>query len=309
MNRNRGGDGASGRAPDGPSQEEPTPGLVEILRETVHEWQHDGAVTFGAALAYYALFSLAPLLLLVIAIVGVLYGPQLAESTIMDRLQATVGEDGAKTVQEMLRNASRPAAGIIATAISLVTMFFGATAAFGQLRDSLRRIFEVPEQRQRDGVVGMARQRGMAFAMILLLGAVMMISLVASAVLTAMHAWMAAYLPLGAVVLPYANFGISFVLVSLMFMVVFKVLPESDIGWDDAFVGALFTASLFGVGKGAIALYLGRATAGSVYGAAGSLVLLLLWIYYSAQILFFGAEFTEVWSRRRGCRRALGRER
>ena len=153
------------------------------------------------------------------------------------------------------------------------------------------------------GIVGMARQRALAFGMILLLGIVLVLSLVASAVLDAMSEWMEVHLPLASVLLPYANFAVSFVLVGAMFMIVFKVLPESDIGWLDALVGGLFTAALFGVGKWAIALYLGHATTASVYGAAGSLVLLLLWIYYSAQILFLGAEFTEVWSRRRGSRR------
>jgi len=289
--------------PGRPDRADSPAGPIAILRETLQEWSRDGALTYGAALAYYTLFSLAPLLLLVIAIVGLVAGPQLAESTIVERLEASVGPDGAKTVQEMLKNASRPAAGITATAVSLVTMFFGATAAFGQLRESLRRILDSPPQRHPTGIVGMARQRAMAFGMILLLGIVLMLSLVASAVLNAMGGWLAVHLPVASAVLPYANFAVSFVLVAVLFGIVFKVLPESDIGWGDACVGGLFTAALFGVGKWAIALYLGRAAASSVYGAAGSLVLLLLWIYYSAQILFLGAEFTEVWSRRRGSRR------
>lgn len=293
--------------PEHPSRDEPVPGLVSILRETMQEWSHDGAITFGAALAYYTLFSLAPLLLLIIALVGLIYGPQLAESAIVDQLRATVGEDGAKTVQEMLRNASRPAAGLTATVVSLVTMFFGASAALGQLRESLRRILEPPPQRYGKGVAGMLRQRAMSLGMIVLLGLVLVLSLVASAALAAMHDWLAIHFPVGSIVLPYANLAASFLLVAIMFMIVFKVLPESDIGWGDALIGGAFTATLFGVGKWGIALYLGRATAASVYGAAGSLVLLLLWIYYSAQILFLGAEFTEVWSRRRGRRRTLRR--
>lgn len=306
-------DGAGGRndpeaGPAEPAEVEPgTVGLLGILRETMQEWSADGASTFGAALAYYTLFSLAPLLLLVIAIVGLRYGTQIAQSTIVDQIQAAIGPEGAKTVKALLVQASRPTAGITASAISLVTMFFGATAAFGQLRGSLRRIFDAPAHRHPGGLAGMARQRALAFAMILALGAVLTLSLVASAVLSAMDARLAARLPVASVVLSYANFAISFLLVGVLFMVVFKVLPESDIGWRDAFVGGLFTAGLFGIGKWAIALYLGRATTASVYGAAGSLVLLLLWIYYSAQILFFGAELTEVWSRRRGSRRSRPR--
>lgn len=287
----------------GPERAEAPAGLIAILRETLQEWSRDGALTFGAALAYYTLFSLAPLLLLVIAIVGLLYGPKLAESTIVEQLTASVGPDGAKTVQELLRNASRPAAGIMATAVSLLTMFFGATAVVGQLRDSLRRIFDSPPNRHAKGILGMVRQRAIAFGMILVLGLVMMLSLFASAALRAMHDWLAVHLPVASIVLPYANMAVSFLLVAALFGIVFKVLPESDIGWRDAAIGGLFTATLFGVGKWAIALYLGRATTASVYGAAGSLVLVLLWIYYSAQILFLGAEFTEVWSRRRGARR------
>jgi membrane protein len=277
-------------------------GWIAILRETLQEWSHDGAATLGAALAYYTLFSLAPLLLVVIALVGLFYERHAAQGQIVAQLESSVGPRGAQAVQELLANASRPAAGLTATALSLVTMLSGATAAFNQLRDSLRRILQAPVRHGSAGIAGMVRQRVLSFAMILLLGLVLTLSLVASAVLQATGHWLATHLPLAAVVLPYANFAVSFALVCAMFSVVFKVLPESDIGWTDALVGGAFTAALFGVGKWAIALYLGHATAASVYGAAGSLVLVLLWIYYSAQILLLGAEFTEVYSRRFGSR-------
>ena len=277
--------------------------VVAFLREIVDEWQHDGALNLGAALAYYTLFAMAPLLVLVIAIAGLAFGRAAAEGEIVNQISGLMGADGAKMIEDMIARASRPASGIVATVVSLGTMALGASGVFGQIQTALNQIFGVTERRRGRGVRGVVRQRLAYFGMIVAIGFLLVVSLVVSAALAGVHDLLATRLPILARVLPPLNFVLSLGVVSGLFALVYKVLPDVDLAWRDVWLGAVCTSLLFTIGKGLIGLYLGRAGTTSVYGAAGSLVLVLLWIYYSAQILFLGAEFTEVYSRRYGSRR------
>jgi membrane protein len=279
--------------------------VLGFLREVHAEWSKDDALSLGAALAYYTVFSMAPLLVLVIAIAGLALGQAAAQGEIVTQVAGLVGPGGAKAIEEMIARASGPKAGIVATVVSLVTMTAGASGVFGQLQHSLNRIWEVPPTAGA-GLRGHLRRRMAAFGMILGIGFLLLVSLLASAALAAVHGLIAEHLPLASRLLPGLNFALSFAVITALFAMIFKVLPDVTMWWRDVWLGAAVTALLFTIGKTLIALYLGRAGVTSVYGAAGSLVLILLWVYYSAQILFIGAEFTEVWSRRYGSRREPG---
>lgn len=275
---------------------------LALLREVVAQWQRDRALAQGAALAYYTLFSMAPLLVLVIALAGLALGRSAAEGELVDRIAGLVGPESARLLSGMIGQVSRPRSGVLATAASLLTMVFGATGVFAQLQASLNDIFRAPRP-ARTGVRGFVRQRVAAFAMILGVGALLFVSLVLSAAVAAVRGFVTVHLPLLGRLLPLLDVALSLAVVSALFALVYKVLPDVHLRWRDVWLGAGVTAVLFTIGKSLIALYLGRVVRTSVYGAAGSLVLLLLWVYYSSQILFLGAEFTEVYSRRYGSRR------
>jgi membrane protein len=275
-----------------------------FAREVFDEWSKDDALSLGAALAYYTIFSMAPLLVLVIAIAGLAFGRQAAQGQIVGQIQDAIGPAGAQLIEGMIARASQPSSGVIATVASLVTMFFGASGAFGQLQSSLNKIWGVHGKRG-GGIRGQLRRRVSAFAMILGIAVLLLLSLAASAALSFVHGLLAERLPILSKVLPAANFALSFAVITALFAMVLKMLPDVRIEWGDVWLGAAVTALLFTIGKAGIALYLGRAGVTSVYGAAGSLVLVLLWIYYSSQLLFLGAEFTEVYSRRFGSRQGL----
>jgi membrane protein len=275
--------------------------FVSFLREVIDEWQRDAALTLGAALAYYTMFAMAPLLVLVIAVAGLILGRAAAQGEIVAQISGLMGSDGARMIEGMIVRASSPASGITATVVSIGTMTIGATGVFGQLQSSLNTIFG-GEPRYGTGIRGMLLQKLLAFGMILAIGFLLLVSLVLSAIVAALHDYLQMRVPVLAEVLPTLNFGLSFVVVTGLFAIIYKVLPDVRLAWRDVWLGAVVTALLFTVGKSLIGFYLGRAGTTSVYGAAGSLVLVLLWIYYSAQILFLGAEFTEVYSRRYGSR-------
>ena len=279
---------------------------VGILREVLARFQQDRALSQGAALAYYAVFSIAPLLVLVIAVAGMVLGRVAAEGEIVRQIREIVGPEGASTIEGMLREVTRPASGIVATTVSFATILVGASGVFGQLHTTLNDIFRAAPRR--GGVHGVLRQRLAAFAMILGIGLLLLASLALSAVLSAAHQRLVEHFPIFGPSLATLNFGVSFVVMTALFALVYKVLPDVDLHWRDVALGAAVTAVLFTVGESLIGLYLERAGVTSVYGAAGSLVLLLLWVYYSAQILLLGAEFTEVFSRRYGSRRASCRD-
>jgi membrane protein len=278
--------------------------VLDFLREVMREWSNDNALTLGAALAYYTIFSMAPLLVLAIAVAGLVFGRAAAQGEIVAQIEGMLGPSGAELIESMIERASEPSTGVIATVVSLATMIFGASGVFGQLQGSLNLIWGADTLR-RTGVKGQLQRRAASFSMILGIGFLLLVSLALSALISGLHQVFDAYLTVPGAVISLANFGVSFVVVTALFAMIFKLLPDARIEWRDVWLGAAVTAVLFTIGKGLIGVYLGRAGVTSVYGAAGSLVLVLLWVYYSSQLLFLGAEFTEVYSRRFGSRREV----
>jgi membrane protein len=279
--------------------------LWALVRESVWEWIGDRASRKGAALAFYTVFSLAPILILAIAIAGLFFGQEAARGEIYAQVQDLLGPDGAKAIEAMVQNASRPGAGLFATLVGAVTLFIGATTALAELKDGLDQIWEVPPERM-SGFWYFLRKRLLSIGLILSLGFLLLVSLVFSAVLTALaRRWG----PADATepVLQAINFLFSFALVTVLFAMIYKILPSASIAWRDVIIGSVVTALLFSIGKFAIGVYLGNSAIASSYGAAGSVILVLVWVYYSAQIFLLGAEFTKVYAHRYGSRRGLPR--
>src|SRR5512134_3753980 len=277
--------------------------LWHLVKDSVSAWIDDYAPSMGAALAYYALFSIAPLLVIVIAIAGFVFGADAAQGAIVAQLDGLIGEEGATAVEGLLRSASEPGRGVVATVIGGITLVIGATTVFAELQSALDRIWEVPAAERPSGLWGLLRQRLLSFGMVLVLGLLMLISLILSAALAALGEWWGGFFAAGwEAVLHAVNFTVSFALVSGLFAAIYKMMPRADIAWRDVWVGAVVTALLFTVGKFLIGLYLGKSGVTSGFGAAGSMVVLLIWVYYSAQIFLLGAEFTWVYAHRRGSR-------
>ena len=271
--------------------------LLEMGKETFQEWTADNAMRLSAALAYYAIFSAAPLLLIVIGIVGWAYGPQAAEGKVAGQISSVVGAQVAEAVQSLAANAKDSGKG--ATFIGLATLLIGASGVFVQLKDALNTIWEV-RQKAGGGIVGFIRQRLFTFGMVLAIGFLLLVSLVVAAVVTAFGSVLEQKLGMPAFMSQLLGFVLPLAVETLLFAFMFKFLPDAKIPWSSVWVGAAFTAVLFEIGKFALTLYLSTTGAASSFGAAGSAVLLLLWVYYSSLILFFGAEFTEVYARRKG---------
>ena len=260
----------------------------------------DQASTLGAALAYYTVFSLAPLLIIAIAIAGLVFGQEAAQGQIFEQLRGLLGEASAKAMQDMVQNANaKPATGVVATLIGVVTLLFGASGVFGQLQTSLNAIWDV-EPKPGRGILGLVRDRILSFGFILVVGFLLLVSLLLTAAVALVAQWFGGMLPAMEALAQILNFVLSLAVITLLFAMIFKFLPDAKIAWHDVWIGAFITAVLFTVGKVALGLYLGKSGVGSSYGAAGSLIVLLLWVYYSSQILFFGAEFTQVYANRFG---------
>jgi membrane protein len=277
--------------------------MFNLLKHTFREWREDGANRLAASLAYYTTFSLAPLLVLVIAIAGLVGGQQAAQNQTMAQVEDLLGAEGRDFVQGMIESASRPATGLTTTLIGTVTLLFGALGVFGELQNSLNTIWEVkpkPATNFLDGVQRFVVKRLISFTMVLGIGFLLLASLIISAAISAFADYIGTRWPLADFWLELINFLVSFIVVTLLFAMMFKFLPEVKIAWKDVWLGAAVTSVLFNLGKFLIGLYLGRSEVGNVFGAAGSLAILMIWIYYSAQIFFFGAEFTQVYANRYG---------
>jgi membrane protein len=266
-----------------------------LIKETFQGWSDDGALDLGAALAYYALFSLAPLLLIVIAVAGLVWGREAVQGQLVSQLQGLVGTEGGQAIQTMIANAGKHGKGVLATVVGVVTILFGATGVFVELQTSLDRIWNV-QPRPGSGVWGFVKTRLLSFGMVLGIGFLLLVSLVVTTAVSAVGTWATGLLPAAKVVVEGVTFVASFALITLLFAMIYKVMPDVKIGWRDVGIGAAVTALLFTLGKFLIGFYLAKSSVASTYGAAGSLVIVLLWIYYSAQILFLGAEFTQVWA-------------
>jgi membrane protein len=264
--------------------------MWSLAREAVRAWSDDYAPSMGAALAYYTLFSIAPLLLIVIAVAGFAFGAEAARGEIFEQLSGLMGASGAQAIEDLLRSADRPGAGAIAMLAGIVTLLMGATAVFGELQNSLDRIWRAPARKQQQGWVNLVRSRLLSFGMILAIAFLLMVSLALSAVLSAIGEWR------------LLDMAASFALVTLLFAAIYKIIPRVRIAWRDVWVGAAVTAALFAAGKFLIGLYLGRSSVASAFGAAGSLVAVMVWVYYSAQIFLLGAEFTRLYAHARRMR-------
>lgn len=269
-----------------------------LTKAAVNSWVDDFAPSMGAALSYYTVFSLAPMLLIVIGVAGLVFGPEAARGEIVNQLRGLMGEQGAIAVEELLKSASDPGKGILATIIGFVTLLVGATAVFAELQSALDRIWRTPAPANQNGIWGMIRTRFLSFGLILGLGFLMIVSLVMSAGLAALGNWWGSYLGNWEIVLQILNFVVSFAAVTVMFAAIYKFMPHANIEWRNVWVGSIVTALLFTIGKFLISLYIGKSGVASGFGAAGSFAVLLVWVYYSAQIFLLGAEFTWVYSNR-----------
>lgn len=273
--------------------------VLELFKETFMEWSEDKAPRLAAALAYYALFSLAPLLIIVIAIAGVLFGEQAVSGQIFAQIQGIVGPEAARAIQDMVANADQPATGLVAGVVGLATILLGASGLFGQLQDALNTIWEVAPKPGR-GIMATVRERFISFTMVLGVGFLLLISGVLSAAVTAVGPSLGNVVGGSSIPLRVLDVLISFVVITVLFAMIYRILPDVDIAWGDVWIGAAMTSLLFALGKYAISFYLAHSSTASSYGAAGSLVVMLVWIYYSAQILLLGAEFTQVYAHRYG---------
>lgn len=271
-----------------------------LVRESGTEFWNDKGPRLGAALAFYTALSLSPLLVVLIAIAGAVFGEQAARGEISHQIRDMVGDEGAQAIQAILAKDRANGTSTLMTIVGIATLLIGASGVFAELQSALDTIWSIAPDKTRSGIWGAIRDRLLSFSVIGGMAFLLLVSLAVSAVLSAMDGWLEARLPGGGWGLRFANQVLSLLLTTSLFAFIFKVLPHARPAWSDVWIGALFTAGLFTLGKYFIGLYLGRAAPGSAYGAAGSLVVLLVWIYYSTQILLFGAEFTKIYARRLG---------
>jgi len=268
---------------------------AHLFKTSASEWSNDKAPRLGAALSYYTIFSLAPLLLLVVAVAGLALGREAAEGKIVEQLSGLIGREAGATIQSMIAKSDQKGGGILATAIGLVTLVAGATGVLIELQDALNTVWKVIPKPGR-GIKGIIRDRLLSFGIVLGFGFLLLVSLVLSAAVAMLDSWIGGFIP-GWVIAGYIlSYGLSVGLVALVLAAIFKILPDVKISWGDVWVGALVTSVLFHLGKFGISTYIGKASVGSTFGAAGSLAVLLVWIYYSSQIVLFGAEFTRVYA-------------
>jgi membrane protein len=277
--------------------------LPNLFKLTYQGWKEDKASRLSAALAYYTVFSLAPLLIIVIAITGLFWQRDVVQLQVMNQVAGLVGPEGEAFVSNLLTSASKPAQGIVATILGIITLLFGALGVFNELHNALNTIWDIKEEETKGFLQSIKKvifSRLLSFSMILGIGFLLLVSLVVSAGLSAAQETVGNAIPISEIILQLANLVISIGVITVLFALIYKYLPDAEIAWRDVWLGAFVTAVLFSLGKMLIGLYLGNSAVASSFGAAGSLALLLIWIYYSAQILFFGAEFTQVYANKYG---------
>ena len=277
--------------------------MWKLLSATYTKWTADHAQGLGAALAFYAIFSLAPLLLIVIAIAGLVFGQEAAQGEIIGQIQGLVGEESAKAIQSMIEEARKPAAGVIATVLALVLLLLGATGVFAQLQEALNTIWRV-EEKPGAGMWQAIKNRFISLLAVLGTGFLLLISLVISAGISAIGTTLEHFLPVPGLLLQLINLFVSFAIVTLLFAMIYKLLPDASIQWSDVWSGAIITSLLFTIGKFLIGFYLSKSDVGGAYGAAGALAVMLIWVYYASQIFLFGAAFTAVYAHARGSKLA-----
>lgn len=274
---------------------------LQLFKAAFSDWTEDNASRLAAALAFYATISLAPLLLIVVSISGLAFGQKAVTGELLRQMRGVLGPESAQLIQDIIASAYNPKKGISSTVLGTIILLFGATGVFGSLQDGLNAVWEITPKPGR-GVVDFIRDRLLSLTMVLGVGFLLLVSLFISAALSALANYFGGILRIAPFALQAADFVVSFGVVTLLFGLIYKVLPDVEIVWKDVWIGAFLTSLLFTIGKYAIGAYLGRSSVGTAYGAAGSLVVILLWIYYSAEIVFFGAELTQVYVNRFGSR-------
>lgn len=275
--------------------------IFDLLKASYQGWSRDNASLYAAALTYYTFLSLAPVLVIIVAVAGLVYGDAAVRGDIVNEIQLAVGAEAALVIQELIVNASTSGSSVWATVLSTVLLLVGASGLFSQLQRTLNMIWGLhpaPET----GLLNIIRKRALAFAMLLVAGLLMLLSIATTTLITTVGDRLAIWLPGFGQLLPQINIIASLIILTLLFALLFKVLPDAHITWKDVLLGAAVTTVLFMLGRFLINLYLSRSSTTSAYGAAGSFVLILLWVYYSAQIFFFGAEFTKVYANKYGTR-------
>jgi membrane protein len=275
--------------------------IPALLKETYKDWMDDEPFDLSAIVAYYSIFSLPALLIIVVTIAGLAFGQEAVQNQISGQIGGMIGSDSAKDVQAMIANSYAKGNSTIALVVGVATLLFGATGVFMALQKSLNRIWEVKQDPKKSGIKTLLKARAISFGIIMAIGFLLLISLALTAGLTALSDWVAARMPDFFLYVFYViNFLVTLAIITLLFALLFRFLPDVNIEWRSVWVGATITALLFVIGKFALALYFGKAEPGSTYGAAGSIILILLWVSYSCLILFFGAEFTQVYAKRYG---------
>lgn len=276
-----------------------------LVKAATSAWSDDYAPSMGAALSYYSVFSMAPLLVIVIAIAGFAFGPEAARGEVFGQLRGLMGDESAKAIESLLESVSKPSHGIVSAAIGLGVLLVGATTVFGELQDALDRIWRAPARDRSGGLWGLIRSRLLSFGMILGIAFLLMVSLVLSAAISALGHWWSSAFVGWEVLLQVVNLAVGFALTTGVFAMIYKLMPRVDVRWHDVWLGAATTAALFTVGRFLIGLYIGKSGIASGFGAAGSIAIVFVWVYYSAQIFLLGAEFTWVYAKTFGSMRDL----
>jgi membrane protein len=266
--------------------------LLKLLKDSAKAWNEDGAASMGAAIAYYTIFSIAPLLIITMALAGFFFGADAAQGQVYSQARSLLGDEGATALEGLVQSASQPAEGLLATFIGLSLMVFGASAVFAELQGAMDRIWQTPVKDYQAGIWYLLRRRILTFGMLLAVAFLLLVSLTISAFISALQSLWIVQSEEWEMAWQAINFIVSFLIITGMFAMLFKLLPRVSVAWGDVIIGAIFTALLFNLGKFLIGLYIGKSGVVSGFGAAGTLIAMILWVYYSAQIFLFGAEFT-----------------
>jgi|SRR5690606_22917093 len=275
--------------------------FYSLAKESVQSWLDDYAPSMGAAIAFYTVFSLAPLVLIVISIAGFFWGEEAVRGELMRQIDGMVGQTGAQAIEGVVQSsAEEPEQGIAATLFSLGVLAVGATTVFAELQGALDRIWKVPERERPKGIWKLLRARVLSFGLVLSLAFLLLVSLVVSTMLSALGGWLGGLLPGWEVILQVLNVVVSFSILVFLFAMIYKFMPQAEVAWRDVWTGAFVTALMFEIGKLLIGLYVGKSAVASSYAAAGSLVVVLIWVYYAAQVFLLGAEFTWVYANKHG---------
>lgn len=276
---------------------------LSLSKQAITAWLDDAAPSMGAALSYYTIFSLAPLLLIVMSVAGFVFGAEAARGELFGQLRGLMGADAAQSVQTLLASLDKPVQGVGASVVGVALLVIGATSVFGELQNSLDRIWRAPLRKKNSGLWNLLRERLLSIGMILGLAFLLMVSLLAGAFVSALGKWWAPIFGGWEIVAQIANAAVGFILSTLVFAMIYKLMPRAQVRWRDVWIGAVVTSALFTMGKFLIGLYIGKSAVASGFGAAGSIAVILVWVYYSAQIFLIGAEFTWVYAQKFGSMR------